>query len=266
MPEKGGYRAIGGAVSAHRAYVDDEIGTTLAKRSVRWLRRQGEAKPFFLYLATTNIHHPFTPAKRFIGTSRCGRYGDFIHELDWIVGEVLSTLDEMGARDNTLVILTSDNGGMLNVTAQRAWRAGHRLNGELLGFKFGAWEGGHRVPFIARWPGRIPAGTSSNALFSQVDLLATFRSIVGAKRSAGEVDDSIDQVATLTGTAETPVRSKLIISPNSPKHLALREGRWMYIPARGGGGFQGKKQGHHLLSDEFAMPFTGAKQQRRRRG
>ena len=258
MPEKGGYRAIGGAKAAHQRYVDDEIGTTLARRAKGWLRSResDRGRPFFLYLATTNIHHPFTPAKRFVGTSRCGRYGDFIHELDWIVGEVLATLEEIGAADNTLVILTSDNGGMLNATAQKAWRAGHRLNGPLLGFKFGAWEGGHRVPFIARWPGKIPAGTTCAALISQTDLLATFRAIVGARAPADEKLDSINQLSTLLGTATAPARTSLVISPNSPKHLALREGRWMYIPARGGGGFQGKKVGAHLLSDEFAMPFT----------
>ena len=112
---------------------------------------------------------PFTPAQRFVGTSQCGAYGDFIHELDQVVGELLAALDEMGVSKNTLVLFTSDNGGMLNAGGQDAWRAGHRLNGALLGFKFGAWEGGHRVPLVARWPGRIPAGSVSNHLLSQVD-------------------------------------------------------------------------------------------------
>ncbi len=156
---------IGGARAAHAGYDDEQVGTVLTEKAAEWIRdRAQEDPPFFLYFATTNIHHPFTPAKRFQGSSRAGRYGDFIHELDWIVGEVIKTLDEAGVADNTLVIFTSDNGGMLNRGGQEAWRAGHRLNGDLLGFKFDAWEGGHRVPFIARWPGKIEAGSESDAL------------------------------------------------------------------------------------------------------
>ena len=154
--EKFGVREIGGARAAHALYDDEAVGTTLTEKAVGWIReRSQEDAPFFLYLATTNIHHPFTPAKRFQGTSKAGPYGDFIHELDWIAGEVMKTLDETGVSDNTLVIFTSDNGGMLNRGGQEAWRRGHRLNGDLFGFKFEAWEGGHRIPFIARWPGHI---------------------------------------------------------------------------------------------------------------
>ena len=189
MPEKSGYGVIGGGDAAHRLYVDEMIGTTLKDKAVSWLKQRSTTGPFFLYLATTNIHHPFTPAERFVGTSECGRYGDFVHELDWIVGEVLTALDVLGVANDTLVIFTSDNGGMLHVTGQEAWKSGHRMNGDLLGFKFGAWEGGHRIPMIARWPGVIPADTTSNGLISQIDLLATFAAIVGRELRNGEVTD-----------------------------------------------------------------------------
>lgn len=105
-PEKFGYTSIGGGKKAHSLYRDEEIVTTLKDKAIEWMKNthvKNEDKPFFLYLATTNIHHPFTPAPRFQGSSECGRYGDFIHELDWIVGEVLSALEEMGVADNTLV-------------------------------------------------------------------------------------------------------------------------------------------------------------------
>ena len=256
-PEKGGYAAIGGAEAAHRLYDDERVGTTLRQKSIAWLKQQQASRPFFLYLATTNIHHPFTPAKPFIGTSDCGLYGDFIHELDWIVGGVLDTLDEMGVAGNTLVILTSDNGGMLNVTGQKAWRAGHRLNGDLQGFKFGAWEGGHRVPFIARWPGRSPAGTRSDQLLNHVDLLATLATLTGRKLRTGEGIDGVCQLESLTGEPDRPARDKMVIMPNSPKHMGLRRGKWVYIPAQGAGGFQGRKPGDHLFSDAAALPFTG---------
>ena len=258
-PAKGGYSQIGGAEKAHLLYEDEKVGTTLKDKAHDWMKKTHSSdkdKPFFLYLATTNIHHPFTPAPQFKGTSKAGRYGDFIHELDWIVGEVLHTVKEMGQEENTLVIFTSDNGGMLNHGGQDAWKAGHRLNGDLLGFKFGAWEGGHRVPFIAKWPGKIPANSQSDHLISQIDLLATFASIVNQPLSGDKEHDSVDQLAELTGKASSPQREALVISPNNPEHLVIRKGKWVYIPAQDTGGFQGKKVGNHLLGGAAAFALT----------
>ena len=105
---------FGGALKAHQIYDDEKTGTLLTEKAVKWIT-ENKDKPFFLYFPTPNIHHPFTPAPRFKGTSQCGLYGDFIHELDWMVGEILKCLDDNGLSDNTLVIFTSDNGGMLNL-------------------------------------------------------------------------------------------------------------------------------------------------------
>ena len=259
-PEKGGYRALGGGRRAHERYRDQEVATAFKDKALAWMARSRAAdasKPFFLYLATTNIHHPFTPADRFMGTSACGRYGDFIHELDWLVGEVLAAVDAAGQTDDTLVIFTSDNGGMLNQGGQDAWSAGHRLNGDLLGFKFGAWEGGHRVPFITKWPGRIPSGSRSDALIGQVDLLATLAAVAGRSLTKAEAPDSLNQLPTLVGSPPTPVRKQLIISPNNPSHLVVRQGKWVYIPARGEGGFKGKRVGDHAFGGGAVFPFTG---------
>jgi len=259
FPEKGGYTTIGGAEKAHLRYRDEMVGTTFAEKAVAWIKDRHAAEttsPFFLYLATTNIHHPFTPHPRFVGTSQCGRYGDFVHELDWMVGQVLGTLDDLELAQNTLVVFTSDNGGMLNNTGQKAWTSGHRLNGDLLGFKFGAWEGGHRVPFIVRWPKRVPAGTTSDALVSQIDLLATFAAAGGGAIAEDAIVDSVNQLPEFTGTATDAARDLLVLSPNSPKHLTIRKGKWVYIPARDEGGFQGKKVGDHLLAGAASQPLT----------
>ena len=258
-PEKGGYRGIGGAKKAHLRYRDEYVGTTFAEKAVEWItdhQKNEKEKPFFLYLATTNIHHPFTPHPKFKGTSQCGAYGDFIHELDWIVGEVLKALDELEITDDTLVVFTSDNGGMLNVTGQKAWKAGHRLNGKLLGFKFGAWEGGHRVPLLARWPGKVPSGSESDALISQIDLLPTFAAVADAKLPDNAVIDGVNQFPVLTGESKDSKRELLVISPNSPKHLTIRKGDWVYIPEQDEGGFQGKEIGNHLLAGAAAQKLT----------
>lgn len=253
-----GMGPFGGAEKAMLRYRDREVGTEFAQRSVKWIAEQAAKpeQPFFLYLATTNIHHPFTPAKRFDGTSEAGRYGDYVHELDWMVGQVLKALDEHQLTDNTLVVFTSDNGGMLNEGGQDAWKAGHRLNGDLLGFKFGAWEGGHRVPFIARWPGKTPAGSVSNALISQIDLITTFAQAAGAEIPEEAIIDGVDQLPEFTGSAREPARDFLVISPNSPQHLLLRKGKWVYIPAQDEGGFQAKKVGEHLLGGAAAQQLT----------
>jgi len=237
------HEPVSGGRAAHALYQDEELGTVLTAKAVSWIRARKD-EPFFLLFATPQIHHPFTPHRRFQGTSDCGRYGDFIHELDWMVGEVLATLDELELAENTIVIFTSDNGGMLNEGGQEAWRAGHRANGDLLGYKFGAWEGGHRVPFIVRWPGKVPAGTTSRAFIStNLDMLATFAAITAQRLGAGEGPDSFNMLAALTGTPAKPIREHLVIAPNAPKNVAIRSGPWLYISAQGDGGFGGIRGG-----------------------
>ena len=249
--------AFGGAKAAHKLFSDYQVGTTFAKKSVEWIQQRKD-KPFFLYLATTNIHHPFTPAKRFQGTSQCGLYGDFIHELDWIVGEILSCLEDNGLSDNTLVIFTSDNGGMFNHGGQAAFKAGHRINGDLLGFKFGVWEGGHRVPFIVRWPGKVKAGTTSNQLLGNVDMLATFAALTGHKLNKARQVDSVNMLPAFLGDAEKPLRDHLLLAPHRSTHLSIRKGRWMYIPAQGSGGFRGQNPGDHGFAGPPAASFVGS--------
>jgi arylsulfatase A len=246
-----------GAKVAHEVFNDYEVGTTLAKRSVEWIGQRKDG-PFFLYLATTNIHHPFTPAKRFQGTSQCGLYGDSIHELDWIVGEIMTCLKDNGLSDNTLVILTSDNGGMFNLGGQAAFAAGHRQNADFLGFKFGVWEGGHRVPMIVRWPGKVKAGTTSNQLIGNVDMLSTFAAVTGQQLEKAQQVDSINMLSAFVDEPENQLRDHLLLAPHDSAHLSIRKGKWMYIPARGSGGFGGKKPGDHTFGGPPAVSFVGS--------
>lgn len=258
FPEKYGLADIGGGRAAHFIYDDRMVGTTLKNKAVEWIKAH-KNEAFFLYFATTNIHHPFTPAPRFIGESEIGRYGDFILELDWIVGEVMAALEEEGLADNTLVIFTSDNGPMLNLGGQHAWELGHRANGNLLGFKFDAWEGGHRVPFIARWPGKIPAGTKSDVLASNIDMLATLAALVDHPLEPGEGPDSFNMLPALIGEPEKPIRDFLVISPEDKPNITIRKGDWVYISAQDGGGFEDTIVGRPNLGGGAAFPFTGQK-------
>ena len=255
-PEKMKYNEIGGADKAHELYVDEEVGTNLKDKALSWIKTQKD-KPFFLYYATTNIHHPFTPAPQFVGTSQCGLYGDFVHELDWIVGEVMNTLEEMGVADNTLVIFTSDNGGMFNATGQRARAQGHEANGKLLGFKFDAWEGGHRIPFIVHWPGKTKPGSVSDQLICNVDMLATFAALTGPNLKEDQGVDSWNMLAALTGETNDELRDCVLLAPQKPSHTAWRKGKWLYIDAQGAGGFSGRKPGTHGFGGPAAITFAG---------
>lgn len=256
FPEKMGFDQIGGADAAHALYDDEAVGTKLVEKATDWIKARKKS-PFFLYLATTQIHHPFTPAPRFKGTSECGPYGDFIHELDWMVGEVMKTLEEQGVADHTLVIFTSDNGGMFNVGGQNAWDAGHHMNGELLGYKFSAWEGGHRVPFIARWPGKIKAGSTSDQLVSNIDLFATMAALTGGEIREGQGQDSINIMPALIDNPAKPLRDHIVLAPFKPTHLSVRKGKWMYIGARAGGGFTAAKRGAHAFGGPAAVTYAG---------
>ncbi|WP_343217920.1 sulfatase-like hydrolase/transferase [Haloferula rosea] len=245
-PEAAGKKTAngaGGAKKAHAIYDDEKTGMLLTEKAVEWIEENKE-KPFFLYFPTTNIHHPFTPAPQFKASSQAGLYGDFIHEFDWMVGELVKCLEKNGLAENSLIIVTSDNGGMFNRGGQDAFKAGHRINGDLLGFKFGVWEGGQRVPFVAKWPGMIEPGSVSDQLISGIDMLATFAAVTGQEIEKDQLADSINVLPALTGDPEGAVRESLVLVPRQASHVSIRKGKWMYIPKQGAGGFNGKPGSH----------------------
>ncbi len=247
-----------GGAYAHSLYKDEGGGEILLDKTLEWIDKEKETEdPFFIYFASTHIHHPFTPSKEWQGSSEAGIYGDFVQELDWLIGKMLKYLDDNGLRDNTLVIITSDNGAMINHGGQEAWEKGHRINGDLLGYKFGVWEGGHRVPFIVRWPGVVEAGSVSDCMIANVDMMATFAAITGYELQDGEARDSQNVLESFVGDPKEPLRDDLLMCPSSAKHVGLRMGEWIYIPAQGAGGFSAKNWGAHGLSSEGAINHTG---------
>jgi arylsulfatase A-like enzyme len=211
---------------------DEDIADTLARRSVAFLEKQKAGTPFFLFLATHDIHEPMVPHPRFRGTSGCGWRGDVIHQLDWTVGEVLAALDRLGFAKDTLVIFTSDNGGAIKDTYDDGTNALHALqppNGVLRGFKGQLYEGGHREPFIARWPARIAAGTESAALFAHLDMIKTFATLTGQKLPAGAAPDAVDVLPALLGEKGEKGRDELVLQNNNQAPLALRSGNWKLV-------------------------------------
>jgi arylsulfatase A-like enzyme len=209
---------------------DDKIAETITGQAVSFIERNRN-NPFFLYFATHDIHVPRVPASRFQKASQAGPRGDVIEEFDWSVGEVLKTLDKLNLASNTLVIVSSDNGGILDFgdTRERDGDVesnhGHKFNGPLRGTKGTAYEGGTRVPLIARWPGKIQPGTSDQ-LVCLVDTLATCAAITGQKLPASAGPDSFNLLPILLGQARAPVRDELI---EHSHRMGVRQGAWKFL-------------------------------------
>jgi arylsulfatase A-like enzyme len=219
---------------------DEEMSTVIAQKGCAFIETNKE-KPFFLYLATHNIHVPRVPNPKFKGKSDCGVRGDTIEEFDWTIGQLFDTLERLKLADNTLVIVTSDNGGVLDSNGpdkihgvgDPAATNGHQCNGVLRGTKGTLWEGGTRLPFIARWPGRIKPGVS-DALVCQVDMLATFAALTGEKLAEADGPDSLNVLPALLGEkTDTSCREYFVGQNNLSRPLSLRKGQWKYVPGGG---------------------------------
>ena len=225
-----------------------DVLDTLTEEAVEFVERAAEAdEPFFLYFPLTAPHKPVTPASRFEGETERGPYGDFIHQTDWTVGRVVETLDRVGATDETLFIVTSDNGSYMYMREEaepdhvedpsvQAYRPEHhRANGELRGTKADIWEAGHRVPFIVRWPGEVEPGSIQDETIGLVDVFRTFADLTGAELSADDGPDSFSILPLLRGEDEAFEREPLV-HHSARGMFAVREGRWKLVLGNGSGG------------------------------
>jgi arylsulfatase A-like enzyme len=187
---------------------------------------QNRDRPFFLYYPTAAIHDPSTPGKARQGTSQAGAYGDYIQEFDWAVGQVLAALDRLQLADRTIVVVTSDNGAQDG----RAKSFGHKCNGDLRGFKGTAWEGGHRVPFVVRWPGKVPAGSESAETICHVDLMATLCAALGLELPADAGPDSWNVLpAWLAEKTDRALREATVCTGNNSLVFSIRQGPWKLV-------------------------------------
>jgi arylsulfatase A-like enzyme len=212
-------------------WVDEDIADTLASKGAAFIERNKD-KPFFLYFATHDIHVPRVPNARFVGKTGMGARGDAILQFDFQVGALLDALDRCGVADETLVILSSDNGPVLNdgYKDQAVEKLGaHRPAGQFRGHKYSAFEGGTRVPFLTRWPKRIKAGAESAALVSLVDMVATAAALTGQTLAAGDAPDSFDVSAALLDPAAAGRATFIAQDPV----LSVRQGVWKFIPENG---------------------------------
>ena len=199
--------------------------------------RQNPQQPFFAVLSTQIAHAPVLPGPDFEGKTEGGPRGDFVYQLDSIVGQVLDLVDELEIEDNTLVLFNADNGAeTVHVNWMRQDHQ-HDPSAGRRGMKRDGWEGGHRVPFIVRWPGRIPAGQVTDQLTNTTDIFATLASIVGYRLAAKDARDSFDMLPVLIGTQDPgdSVRPYML-TQSFRGEFQLRQGKWKYLDHRGSGG------------------------------
>jgi arylsulfatase A-like enzyme len=212
-------------------WIDEDIADTLTGKAVAFIERHRQ-RPFFLYFATHDVHVPRVPHPRFAGRSGMGPRGDALEEFDWSVGEILAALDRLQLTERTLVIVTSDNGPVVDdgYRDQAVEKLGaHRPTGPWRGGKYSAFLGGTRVPFILRWPARVKPGVS-DALVGQVDLIASFATLTGRTLDAASAPDSRDVLPALLGTSPRG-REWLVTQAGA---LSVVAGRWKYIEPRQG--------------------------------
>lgn len=209
---------------------DESIADTIVGKTQTFIKKNKE-KPFLLYVATHDVHAPIAPNPRFAGTSETGRRGDTVQQFDWCVGAVMKALKEQGLDENTIVLVSSDNGGC-GVYQEQEVEYGQKLNGVLRGYKCMGYEGGVRVPFIVRWPSGIQAGTTNDQVVSLVDVLATVGAVTEQTLSPDAGPDSVNLLPTLKDP-KVAVRDHLVTQSGVASHpacaRALRVGKWKLL-------------------------------------
>lgn len=219
----------------------DQVLPNLTDKAVQLIEQRAQHhEPFFLYLPLPAPHTPWLPTDTFQGTSGAGVYGDFVQQVDDAVGRILNTVDHLGLSKNTLIVFTSDNGPYWRPAFSE--RFGHQATGIYRGMKGDAWDGGHRVPFIVRWPAVVKPGSVSEALTSLTNLPATCAEILQTPLTEGSAPDSYSILPVLRGVSDTVPEQPAVVHQSSLGYLAIRKGPWKLIEGLGSGGFSEPQQ------------------------
>lgn len=231
-----------------------EVLPTLATEAESYIAARGSQPqtPFFLYMPLPSPHTPWIPTQEFRGTSKAGVYGDFVQQTDHVIGRVLEALKSNNLIDNTLVIVTSDNGSHWREAEMSKFD--HLANGEFRGMKADIYEGGHRVPFVASWPKNIPAGSVSDENFSLVDMLATFAALIETDLPDNAGEDSYNQLSSLMGeNNEKPIREATVYH-SLRGMFAIQKGPWKFIDGQTSGGFKASAELKTALQNNPNLP------------
>ncbi|MFT5473208.1 MAG: arylsulfatase A, partial [Kiritimatiellia bacterium] len=206
----------------------------------------GKKKPFFLYFPLTSPHTPIAPSKAFQGKSEINRYADLLMQTDWCVGQIMKALQDQGIADNTLLIFTSDNGTSPKCNFNQLREKETDLQNHWRGMKADAFEGGHRVPFIVRWPGHIKPGSKSDQTISLVDIMATCADAVGVRLPDTSAEDSVSLMPALNEEDTNVPLHEAVICHSVSGVFVVRKGKWKLQYSAGSGGWSDPKDGAAL--------------------
>ncbi len=227
----------------------------LTKKSIDYIRGRAAAaksgQPFFLYLPLASPHTPIAPTKEWQGKSGLNSYGDFVMQTDWSIGEIMKALDAQGLAANTLVIITSDNGCSPQAGFPELLAKDHNPNFVLRGHKADIYEGGHRVPFLVRWPGRVAAGTQTNQTVCLTDFMRTTAEIIGAALPDNAAEDSVSFLPALLGRDRAPLR-EATVHHSINGSFSIRQGKWKLEFCPGSGGWSSPRPN---LDDTSKIPL-----------
>lgn len=219
-------------------FIHDDVTPNFFHRAYKYIKEQSKTeKPFFLYLPLPSPHTPILPTEEWMGKSGLNPYGDFVMMVDYYMGELLKTIEEAGIEDNTLVIFTSDNGCSPKANFPYLESKGHNPSYIYRGHKADIFEGGHRVPFIVKWPGVIEDGSACDQTICTTDLIATCASIVNYKLNDRSAEDSFDMLSLFRDPLSDEYSRNAIVHHSINGSFAIRKGDWKYILCPGSGGW-----------------------------
>jgi arylsulfatase A-like enzyme len=220
-----------------------DVLPTLTRKAVEFVTKQSQTgKPFFLYLPLNSPHTPVVPTKEWQGKSGIGEYGDFVMETDWAIGEVLAAVAKSGAASNTLVMVTSDNGCAPYIGVHELEQKGHFASGDRRGYKADIFDGGHRIPLLACWPGKIKEGSRSAQTVCLTDLMATCADILGKKLPDNAGEDSVSLLPVFLGADKSPLH-EAVVHHSINGSFAIRQGKWKLELCPDSGGWSEPKPG-----------------------
>jgi len=237
---------------AHADFEAIETLDDIGNNSVKYIEKQSADEPFFLYVPLTSPHGPIIPSEEWQGKSDLGEYADFVMHTDAVVGQIMAAVDASDFSDNTIIIVTSDNGCSKIADIKALKKQGHYPNGVYRGSKSDIWDGGHRVPHIVRWPAKVKAGSQSDALVCTTDLMATCAEVAGAELPGTAGEDSVSFAPALRGEPMVSTR-KGVIHHSVGGLFAYREGKWKILLTKGSGGWTKEKMSDNSPAQLYDM-------------
>ena len=222
---------------AAKGFKQDQVQKTFIDKAINWIEHQQKStpeKPFFVYVPLNSPHTPIVPSEKFIGKSGLTAHGDFTMEMDHEIGRLMNALDKLNITDNTLVVFTSDNGTSPGSKLESMQAKGHFSSIDYRGLKGSLYEGGHRVPFIVRWPNVVKAGTTTDYHGSLVDMMATVADINQVKLSDSAGEDSVSFLPVLQGKQTEPTKRGIVYHSDAG-YYAIAQGKWKLVLHKAGG-------------------------------